>query len=88
MDISASIKSMRIQATFSMFITARLLSPETGAPLWTDSVQRKESSAYLSMGEGRIPYFDIRDQEEAYTSLIERLIYELTRDFRPAKRRL
>jgi hypothetical protein len=88
MDISALIKRMWIQATFSISITARLLSAETGATLWTDSVQMKESSAYLSMGEGRIPCFDIRDQEEAYTSLIERLIYELTRDFRPTKRRL
>ncbi len=88
MDISALIKSMRIQAPFSISITAKLLSTETGAPLRTDSVLRKELSAYLSIGEGRIPYFDIRDQEEAYTSLIERLIYELTRDFRPTKRRL
>ncbi len=87
-DISALIKSMRIQATFSISITARFLSTETGATLWTDSVQRKESLAYLSMGEGQVPYFDVRDQEEAYTDLIERLVYELTRDFRPTKRRL
>ncbi len=87
-DISALIKSVRIQATFSISVTAKFLSTETGATLWTDSVQRKDSLAYLSMGEGQVPYFDIRDQEEAYSDLIERLIYELTRDFRPTKRRL
>ena len=40
------------------------------------------------MGKDQIPYFDVRDQEEAYRELIERLIHELTRDFRPTKRRL
>ncbi|MDH4218332.1 MAG: hypothetical protein OEY18_05760 [Candidatus Aminicenantes bacterium] len=87
-DISALIRSMRIRASFSISMTARFLSTETGATLWTDSVYRKESIAYMSMGKDQIPYFDVRDQEEAYRELIERLIHELTRDFRPTKRRL
>ena len=87
-DIGMLIKSMRLRATFSISVTARFLSTETGATLWTDSVTRKESLAYMNMGEDLIPYFDLRDQDEAYRSLIERLIYELTGDFRPTKRRL
>jgi hypothetical protein len=87
-DIAALVKSMRVQAVFSISVTSRFLSTETGATLWTDSVHRKDSLAYLSMGEGEIPYFDVRDQESAYIELIERLIYALTRDFRPTKRRL
>jgi len=42
----------------------------------------------MSIGEDRVPYFDVRDQDEAYKRLIERLIYELTGDFRPTKRRM
>lgn len=87
-DISALIKSMRVQAVFSISATVRFLSTETGATLWTDSVLREDSLAYLSMEQGRIPYFDLRDQEEAYRELIERLVHALTRDFRPTKRRL
>ncbi len=87
-NISTLIKSMRVQAVFNMSATARFVSAETGATLWTDSVHRKDSLAYLSMEEGQIPYFDVRDQETAYTELIERLIHALTRDFRPTKKRL
>jgi hypothetical protein len=87
-DISALIKSMRVQAVFSISATARFLSTETGATLWTDSVLEKDSLAYLSMEHGQVPYFDIRDQEETYRELIEHLIYTLTREFRPTKRRL
>ena len=54
----------------------------------TENRQRKDSLAYLSMEQGQIPYFDVREQEETYRELIERLIYALTRDFRPTRRRL
>jgi len=87
-DISALIRSMRIRASFSISVTARFFSTETGATLWTDSVYRKESIAYMSIGRDQIPYFDVRDQGEAYRELIERLIHELTQDFRPTKGRL
>jgi hypothetical protein len=69
-------------------MSARLFSTETGATLWTDSVLRKESLANMSIGENQIPYFDVRDQDETTKLLVERMIYELTRDFRPTKRRM
>lgn len=87
-DISTLIRSMRIRATFSVSMTARLLATETGATLWTDSVYMKESWAYMSIEKDRIPYFDVRDQKETYRALIEGMIHDLTRDFRPTKRRM
>jgi hypothetical protein len=42
----------------------------------------------LSVRADQIPYFDVRDQDETYKILVERMVYELTRDFRPTKRRL
>ena len=87
-DISALVRSLRVRASFNISMTARLFSTETGATLWTDSAYRKETLAYMSIREGRVPYFDVRDQDEAYKGLIERLIYELTREFRPTKRRM
>jgi hypothetical protein len=87
-NITSLIKSMSVQAVFSISATARFLSAETGATLWTDSIHMKDSLAYLSMEQGGIPYFDIRDQESAYTELIDELMHALARDFRPTRRRL
>ncbi|MCK4645262.1 MAG: hypothetical protein KAU46_03335 [Candidatus Aminicenantes bacterium] len=87
-DIAALIRSLRIRASFDISMTSRLFSSETGATLWTDSSDRKGTLAFLSMSKDRLPYFDIRDQDETYKRLIEDLIYDLTRDFRPSKRRV
>ena len=87
-DIAALIKSLRVRVSFNISMTARLFSTETGATLWTDSVFRKESLASMSMGQNKIPYFDVKDQDETYKILVEHMVYELTRDFRPTKRRL
>jgi hypothetical protein len=87
-DIAALIKSLSVRASFNISMSARLFSTETGATLWTDSVLRKESLANMSIGENQIPYFDVRDQDETTKLLVERMIYELTRDFRPTKRRM
>ncbi len=87
-DIVALIKSLRVRASFNISMTARLFSTGTGATLWTDSVFRKESLANMSMGQDQIPYFDIRDQDETHKLLVEQMVHELTRDFRPTKRRL
>jgi len=87
-DIAALIKSLSVRASFNISMSARLFSTETGATLWTDSVFRKESLANMSLSPDQIPYFDVRDQDETTKILVEHMIYELTRDFRPTKRRL
>jgi hypothetical protein len=87
-DIAALIKSLSVRASFNISMSARLFSAETGATLWTDSVLRNESLANMSIGQDQIPYFDVRDQDETTKILVERMIYELTRDFRPTKRRM
>ncbi len=87
-DIAALIKSLRVRVSFNISMTARLFSTETGATLWTDSVFRKESLANMSMGQDQIPYFDVKNKDETYKILVEHMVYELTRDFRPTKRRL
>jgi len=86
-DVAGLIRHLRVQATFDISMTARLFSTETGATLWTDSADRRGVLANMSMGPERIPYFDVRDQREAYRRLTEHLVYDLTRDFRPTKRR-
>jgi hypothetical protein len=87
-DVAGLIRHLRVRATFDISMTARLFSTETGATLWTDSAVRRGVLAYMGMGRERIPYFDIRDQEETYRRITEHLVYDLTRDFRPTKRRM
>ncbi len=87
-SIGALIKSMGVRASFTISMTSRLYSTETGATLWTDSIRWKDSLANLSLSEGGIPSFNVRDQDEAYATLIENMIYELTRDFRPTYQRV
>jgi len=87
-SIGALIKSMGVRASFTISMTSRLYSTETGATLWTDSIRWKDSLANLSLSEGGIPYFNVRDQDEAYATLIENMIFELTRDFRPTHQRV
>lgn len=82
-NLSALIRQMRVQAVFDIDMTARLITTDTGATQWTDSSIRKGSLAFLSMGQEGIPYFDIRDQDETYMRLVEDIVRDITRDFRP-----
>jgi len=87
-SISAAIKSLGVRATFNISMTSRLYSTVTGATLWTDSVYRKESLANLQLSQNRVPFFNVKDQDETYTRLIENMVYGLTRDFRPTRLRV
>ena len=85
-DIIRELGRISVRATFSISMTARLFSTETGKTLWTDSVSDKKTLAYMSVPEGDTSYLDIEKQDKAYKELTEYLAYELTRDFRPTKR--
>jgi hypothetical protein len=87
-NIRALVKSMGISASFTISMTSRLYSTSTGATSWTDSVRWKDSLANLSLSDDGIPFFNVKDQNETYQSLIEQMVYELTRDFRPTQRRV
>lgn len=87
-SIGALIKSMSVRASFNMSMTARLYSTESGATMWTDSVYRKGSLANVGLMEGRIPHFSMQDKDEAFMLIIEQMIYDLTRDFRPTAQRV
>lgn len=87
-SIGALVKSMGVRASFTISMTSRLYSTATGATPWTDSVRWKDSLADLSLGDDRIPSFNVKDQDETYQNLVEQMIYELTRDFRPTYQRV
>ena len=87
-SLDTLIKSLGVSATFNITLTSRFYSTETGATLWTNSVYRKDSLANMSMIEGGIPSFNVKDEEETYKVLIQDMIYLMTRDFRQTEQRV
>ncbi len=87
-SLTRLIKSLGVSATFTISMTSRLYSTESGATLWTESITRKDSLANMSLIEGGLPSFNVKDEEETYTRLVEGMVYSLTRDFRQTERRV
>jgi hypothetical protein len=87
-SVDALIKNVGVRASFTIYVSAKLLSADSGAVIWTDSVERKETVAYFGLMGGEVPYFGVEDKDEANRRLIAEVIHELTWDFRPTKRRI
>jgi hypothetical protein len=88
-DLSGVLNgNLRVRASMDIAVTGRLLSTETGATLWTNSAALNGTLGMLSMSPEGVPYFGIRDKDEATMKLLRELMYELTWDFRPTTRRV
>jgi hypothetical protein len=87
-SVDAFIKDLGVRASFTIYVSAQLQSTDSGVVLWTDSVERKETVAYLGLMHGKVPYFSVQDKDEANRRLIDEVIHDLTWDFRPTKRRI
>jgi hypothetical protein len=66
----AGISVPHVEATVSVDLTVRLLSTESGGTTWSK--------------RGHAEYFSAEHPEEAYGRLVDALVYEVTRDLRPA----
>jgi hypothetical protein len=75
------------RATVDMAIKVRLVSCKNGATLWTNSATREGTIGSVGM-EGGVPVVAARDKNEALDSLLREIMYQLTWDFRPTRRRL
>jgi hypothetical protein len=85
-DKIRELRRLSFRATFNISMTAWLLSTETGDTLWTDSVSKKKTLSYLSVPKSDVSYFEAERQDETYEKLAQEAAYELTKDFRPAKK--
>lgn len=70
-----------VEATVSAELSVRLVSTKTGGTLWRSSAAATEKVGGLSFVDGE-PSFSARDPNEAYGELINRLVYDVTYDFR------
>ncbi len=87
-DIIGLVQGALVQATFDISVTARMIATDTGATLWTDSVWKEGNVGSMIMTRGRLPHFDIKDENREYLQVIEDIIHTLTRDFRPTRQRM
>jgi hypothetical protein len=80
--------NLRVRASLTIAVTGRLISTETGATLWTSAANLNGTLGLLSLGEDQVPYFGMRDRDDATIKLLREIMFELTWDFRPTKRRV
>lgn len=81
-------KALFVRAKFDIAMTARLISTANGATLWTQSSVREGTVGAFGMGEDGVPYFGIQEKNEAMNNLLRQMMFQLTWDFRPSRRRL
>ncbi len=79
----AGISLPRVEATVSVDLTVRLLSTESGGTTWSRRGHAEEVVGQVGLAGGDV-YFSAEDPEEAYGRLVDALVYEVTRDLRPA----
>lgn len=77
----AVLGGVSASAEATVALTVRMLSAETGATIWTRSARITEAIANLGVVDGQA-VFGAQDADEAYGALVERLVREVTYDFR------
>ena len=81
-------KALFVRAKFDIAITARLVLAKNGATLWTESIVREGTVGAVGMGGDGVPTFAVQNKNEAMDNLLREMMYQLTWDFRPSRRRL
>lgn len=81
-------KALFVRAKFDIAVTARLVSAANGATLWTQSSVREGTVGALGMGADGVPTFGMQDKNEALNNLLREMMFRMTWEFRPSRRRL
>lgn len=81
-------KALFVRAKFDIAMTARLVSAANGATLWAQSSVREGTVGALGMGADGVPTFGMNDKNEALNNLLREMMFQMTWEFRPSRRRL
>lgn len=81
-DLLSVITTLSVSADVEARLSARLVDARDGTTLWADSARDRRTVANVSVSKGGGIFFDARDPERAYGSLIRSLVGQTTRDFR------
>ena len=75
--------NVNVSGTVSGELNVRLLSTSSGGTLWRSSATASQSVGNVSMSGGRLPSISATDPNAAYASMVEEMVAQVTRDFRP-----
>ncbi len=81
-DILSIVTTLSVSADVDARLSARMVDARDGTTIWADSARERRTVANVSVSRGGGIFFDARDPERAYGSLIRGLIGQTTRDFR------
>jgi hypothetical protein len=73
--------NVNLRASVSAELTVRLLSTSTGATVWRSSATADGTVGRVALSDR--PSVAMRDPDEAYGEVVDRLVNSVTRDFRP-----
>ncbi len=79
---SSALESMKARVEVEALLSTRLWETESGATVWTNSSQAKDSVANIRMGKHSPMRFGISDPEDKYGKLVHALVHNNTYDFR------
>jgi hypothetical protein len=79
-----STSGMNVRTSVSAELTVRLISTRSGGTVWRSSAAAEGTVGQFTVAN-RLPTIAVRDQQEAYGEVVDRLVADLTRDFRPTR---
>lgn len=75
--------SVNVGATVTAELNVRMLSTSSGGTLWRSGASSNQSVGNVTMNAGRLPSISASDPNAAYANMVEQLVVQVTRDFRP-----
>lgn len=79
-----STSGMNVRTSVSAELAVRLISSRSGGTVWRSSAAAEGTVGQFTVAN-RLPTIAVRDQQEAYGEVVDRLVTDLTRDFRPTR---
>ena len=74
---------VNVSATVSAELNVRLISTRTGGTLWRSSGAASQSVGQIAVSAGRLPSISAKDPNAAYAQMVDQMVTQVTRDFRP-----
>lgn len=81
LDLQNMVKSGSVSADVKASLTTRIMETSHGATLWTRSSGITSTVAQVGITGGGVR-FDAKDPEDAYGTMVDALVDDLTQDFR------
>lgn len=86
-SISSIIAAMSVKADVQASLIVRLIETKSGATIWTDSAEDKNTVASVNIFSKSDMSFEAKDPQEAYGDLAQTLVEDVTLDLKPRMKR-